>query len=287
MTTVERRRGSGSRMITVTDDPKALLASAQRGDPKAVDSLLALHQQPLYRFGLRMCGNEADARDVLQETLIAALRGLPQFRGDAELSTWLYQLARSFCLKARRRRAGEPSQFDALEGEEAPDRLVRGRAAPEQRAQARELSEAISSALLALPEKYREAVILKDVEGLSAEEAAKVVGVDLAAFKSRLHRGRGELREHLAVLLQPGRAPESPCPELAEELEAYVGAELDQAMCVQLEAHLEGCPRCAATCEGLKKSVSLCRRIPGDEVPRPVQQAVRAALLSATAPRSS
>src|SRR5262252_809509 len=96
-----------------------LLDAAREGNEEALEVLLARHEQRVFRFGLRMCGNEEDARDVLQETLLAAFRGVRQFRGDAQLSTWLFQVARSFCTKARRRGAGEPAVHEPLEGEAA------------------------------------------------------------------------------------------------------------------------------------------------------------------------
>jgi len=92
----------------MADPEAALLAAAQTGDRRAIDELLARYEQPIYRFGLRMCGDEEAAREVLQETMLAAFRHLPGFRGEAALSTWLYQIARSFCIKERRaRRIGE------------------------------------------------------------------------------------------------------------------------------------------------------------------------------------
>src|SRR5258708_39453515 len=85
-----------------------LLEAVRQGDRSAIDEILERHERQIYRFGLRMCGNEDDAREVLQETLLAAFRGLPSFRGDAALSTWLYQIARSFCGAAARRWRGRP-----------------------------------------------------------------------------------------------------------------------------------------------------------------------------------
>jgi RNA polymerase sigma-70 factor (ECF subfamily) len=122
---------------------------------------------------------------------------------------------------------------------------------------------------------------LRDVEGLSAEEAAEVAGVEVRALKSRLHRGRVELRAHLVALLGDEAAGPPPCPELAHELSGYLDAEIDQAACAQVEAHLERCARCAGACESLQRTVSLCRRIPGGEVPAPVRAAVRRALRGA------
>ncbi len=255
---------------------RELLEGAQRGDPTMIEELLERHEKSIYRFGLRMCGSEDAARDVLQETLFSAFKNLPEFRGDAELSTWLFQIARSFCIKARRRHVGEPTSMASLDSpavREAPSE----QAGPDAKAQAKEIGQAISAAMLGLAENHREVVILKDVEGLSADEIARVLGDDVAAVKSRLHRARLELRRSLAALLDEAELP-SPCPELTEALMAYVSQDIDQAACVTIEAHLAACPRCRAACQDLQRTVSLCRRIPGDSVPPAVQKAIRHAL---------
>jgi RNA polymerase sigma-70 factor (ECF subfamily) len=253
-----------------------LLQAARRGDRRAIDGLLARHENQIYRFGLRMCGDEEDAREVLQETLLAAFRNLPGFRGDAALSTWLYQIARSFCIKERRRDRPHVPLGDEAHTVAAP---VPG---PESATHAREIGRALAAAIGALPTEQREALVLRDVEGLSAEQAAEVIGIEAGALKSRLHRARLALRTNLAVLLgeasEPGGA--APCPDLAQELSAYASAEIDQAACSKLEEHLAGCPRCAGACEALKQTVSLCHRLPGGEVPPPVRAAVRRALLA-------
>ena len=185
-----------------------LIAAARAGEAGAVEDLLALHEKKIFRFALRMCGNEDDAKEVLQETLLAAFRGLPGFRGEARLSTWLYQLARSHCVKARRKTAGEPAQLDGMD---AAASVASADDAPDMRAHAREVGDALQKAILALPEPLRKAVVLRDVEGLEGEEAARVLGVELAALKSRLHRGRALLRKHLGALLGP--ADDGPDPE--------------------------------------------------------------------------
>jgi RNA polymerase sigma-70 factor (ECF subfamily) len=104
-----------------------------------------------------------------------------------------------------------------------------------------------------------------------------VAGVEVAALKSRLHRARMALREQLAAVLDE-RTEGVACPELAHELTQYAAAEIDQSTCAAIEAHLSRCPRCAAACESLKRTVSMCRAIPGGEVPAPVRAAVRMAL---------
>jgi RNA polymerase sigma-70 factor (ECF subfamily) len=262
-----------------TDDHD-LLAAARSGDARSVDTLLARHQKQIFRFGLRMCGNEDEAREVLQETLLAAFRGLHEFREDAHLSTWLYQIARSFCLKSRRRTAGEPEETVPIEKSEARA-VPASDAAPDAKAHAREMGELLQAAIRSLSERQREVLVLRDVEGLSAEEAAHVIGIEVGALKSRLHRARAELRERLVAVLGDDSelGGEAPCPELADELAAD---EIDQATCARIEEHLQRCPRCAKACAGLQRTVSFCKEIPGGEVPAPVRAAVRSALLAAT-----
>jgi RNA polymerase sigma-70 factor (ECF subfamily) len=253
-----------------------LIRAARGGDARALEELLARYEQPVYRFGLRMCGSEEDARDVLQQTLMTAFQGIHQFRGDAQLSTWLYQIARSFCIKSRRRKVDEPAEHLPLD---APplQHLAAEAAGPEEQTHARQIGQVLQAAILALPENYREVLLLRDVEGLSAEEAAGVVGIEVGALKSRLHRARMELRQHLSALLEEGGKGHE-CPELAQELSDYAAHDIDQATCVRIEEHLSRCERCASACETLKRTVSLCRRIPGGEVPAPVKAAVRQAL---------
>ena len=248
-----------------------LIAAARGGDRGAVEELLARYEPQIYRFGLRMCGDEEAAREVLQETLLAAFRHLPGFRGDAALSTWLYQIARSFCIKERRGVRPTTSLEDASDAA-LVDPAPRGDA----RAHAREIGGALSRAILALPADQREALVLRDVEGLSAEEASQIAGVDVGALKSRLHRARMAVRGSVAAWLEGSDA--EPCPELAQQLTSYAGAEIDQAACAEIERHLATCERCTAACDALKRTVSLCKRIPGDAVPAEVRSAVRAAI---------
>lgn len=254
----------------------ALLERIKRGDAQAMEELLGLHEGRIYRFGLRMCGNEDDARDVLQETLLAAFKNLSSFRADSQLSTWLFQIARSFCFKHRRRHEGEPAAHERLESRE-PMQVASNDSSGDAHVHARQVGEVISLAIAGLSPDFREAIILRDVEGLSAEEAARVVGIEPGALKSRLHRARLLLKQQLSAVLD--EQPEGvACPELIQELSAYAGSDIDQAACERIEQHLTSCENCRQSCEKLKRTVSLCRAIPGGEVPASVKAAVRRAL---------
>jgi RNA polymerase sigma-70 factor, ECF subfamily len=263
----------------VTADETELLKQVRRGDPAAMEALLSRYEKDVYRFGLRMCGSEEAAREVLQQTLLAAFQNLKRFRGDAKISTWLYQIARSFCTKSHRPGSEATVPLESPEAMSVPA----GEATPEEGARARELGLALSAAIQALPISQREVLILRDVEGLSAEEAAAVLGIQVANLKTRLHRARAELRKHLADLLEPAGAP---CENLPHDLMDFVSEDIDQAACEKIEEHLASCPKCAGACDALKRTVSLCRSIPGDEVPAPVRAAVRSAL-RITGPRTS
>lgn len=253
-----------------------LLERARAGDPAAMNALLERHERSIYRFGLRMCGDEEAAREVLQETLLAAFKHLHGYRADAALSTWLYQIARSFCIKQRRRETAEPRDHESIESSQGARDVAVGAPGPDERTHARQMAELIQAAMQSLPPEAREVLVLRDVEGLSAEEAARVLEVSVPALKSRLHRARLLLSAQLAAVLD---APERvACPDLTAELSAYAAGEVDQTMCQRIEAHLERCPRCASACEQLKRTVSLCRAIPGGDVPAAVKAAVRAAL---------
>lgn len=257
-------------MEPAPDDDHDLIDAARAGDRAAIDELLARYEPAIYRFGLRMCGDEESAREVLQETMLAAFRHMSGFRADAKLSTWLYQIARSFCIKERR---GTRTRV-ALD-----ERVADPGLSPDRQAHAHQIGAALVDAITSLPSEQREVLVLRDVEGLSADEAARIVGIEVGALKSRLHRARAALREALVGVLDARET--EPCRELAHELSAYASADIDQTTCAKIEAHLAHCQRCAGACQTLRRTVSLCRSIPGDRVPGPVRTAVRSAILDA------
>src|SRR6188508_2106661 len=151
-----------------------LLGAARRGDTAALETLLVRYQPHLYRFGLRMCGNVEDAGDVAQESLISMARSLRDFRGDSSVSSWLYTIARRFCMKKRRRSKFAPAREESLDapGTAAAQRLVDPAPSPEQTATNRELATALTRAIDALDPAQREVLVLRDVEGLPAPEVA-------------------------------------------------------------------------------------------------------------------
>jgi RNA polymerase sigma-70 factor, ECF subfamily len=184
---------------TSSDD--ALVARARDGDIAAFEELVMRHADRLYgslrRFGL----DDAEAQEVAQETFLRAWRGLKSFRGDARFFTWLYRIGFN---EAQRRLARQPGASVAPGGDEALETLADAGPGPAAEAEIGELREALVRALGDLPVDLRAPVVLRDVEGLSTREAASVLELSDAAFKSRLHRGRIALRNLLGPWLAPG-----------------------------------------------------------------------------------
>ena len=264
-----------------TDDE--LLAAARQGDAAALEVLLVRYQPHLYRFGLRMCGNVEDAGDVAQESLISMARSLRDFRGDSSVSSWLYTIARRFCIKKRRRSKFAPAREESLDAPEtaAAQRLADPAPSPEQTATNRELAVALTRAIDALDPAQREVLLLRDVEGLSAPEAAKVLGISIEAVKSRLHRARVAVRQDLApVLGRPadGSPRTAMCPDVLTLFSRHLEGEIDPSVCATMEAHLAQCSHCRHTCESLKRTLAICRQLPTPDVPASLATSVKAAI---------
>lgn len=256
---------------------EALLEAARGGDGGAVERLLERHQERIFRFGMRMCRDEDDARDVVQETLLALARGVRDFRGESSLSTWLYTVARSHCLKKRRTSKFAPRVEDAFTEELA--QVVAPGASPDEAVETRRALAALERALGALDPDHREVLLLRDVEGLTAPEVAVVLGIGVDAVKSRLHRARAALRARLAS--DEGLAPPpalGPCPDIAELYSRNLEGEIGPDTCAELERHVAACPRCKGVCAALESSLRLCRAAPRVPVPPAVQQSIRVAL---------
>lgn len=267
-------------------DEGDLIERARSGDRAAVEDLLARHEGQVYRFGLKMCRDAEDAKDVLQETLLAAARGLRDFRGESSLSTWLFTIARSQC--ARRRRKAERGATQAPVGGEAEAALeaVDPGLLPDERAEGRELGGELEVAILALEPSYREVLLLRDVEGLTAPEVAAALGISVEAVKSRLHRARLAVRARMAPLLglPELRAPrEGTCPEVVAIFSRHLEGEIDADTCAEMERHVQACARCRGACDSLRQTLAMCSATRTATVPPEVQRAVRSALHQALA----
>lgn len=265
------------------DDDQQLLERARSGERDALEELLERHQSRLYRFGMKMCRDPEDAKDVLQDTMLSVARNVRDFRGGSSISTWLYTIARSFCIKKRRQSKFAPKGGAApLDGEAA--RIVDPSSPADEALASKQVEQALEEAIGALEPMYREVLLLRDVEGLTAPEVARVTGASVQAVKSRLHRARLAVRAHLAPLLGiPKDLPAAPgtCPDVLALFSSHLDAPLSADVCAEMERHVDACPRCKGACESLKRTLRLCRTsAPAAPIPAAVQTSVKAALRS-------
>jgi RNA polymerase sigma-70 factor (ECF subfamily) len=159
-----------------------------------------------------MCRDDEDAADVLQETLLAAARTLPDFRGASSVSTCLYTIARSYCIKKRRTSKFAPAALESLDQQaDQGDDVADPDRSPEEAAAGRQLQAALDTAIGSLEPMYREVLVLRDVKGLPAADVAETLGISVDAVKSRLHRARMAVRERVAPVLGLG-ADGTPAP---------------------------------------------------------------------------
>jgi len=264
---------------TTDQDPTHLLELARAGDMQALEELLQALQPQIYRFGMKMCRQSEDAEDVVQDTMLTLARSFRDFRGASSISTWLYTITRSFCIKKRRKSKFAPKVEESLEElhSKTANAVQSSEPGPEAQAESKETWEHVQTAIRALDPGYREVLMLRDVEGLKAREVAEVVGISVPAVKSRLHRARAELRDHLAaapIVSRPG------CPDIRKVFSEHIEGDLSPDICATMEAHIADCPMCASECTGLQATLNACSSAPC-EVPAEIQERLRAGLREA------
>jgi RNA polymerase sigma-70 factor, ECF subfamily len=273
------------------DPHQALLERARAGDEQALEQLLEAHQAQVYRFGMKMCRDPEDAKDVLQETLLAMARSVRDFRGASSISTWLYTVARSFCIKKRRRSKFAPEREHSLGADVGTAaELAGGPRMPDETLAGKEVEQVLQQAIDTLDPMYREVLILRDAEGLTAPEVAEVLGVSIEAVKSRLHRARLAVRAKVAPVLgvrDTKPAIGGACPDVLTLFSRHLDHEISGDACAEMERHLNSCDRCRQACDSLKQTLALCRAAGASaELPESIRASVKVALRDLLASRS-
>jgi RNA polymerase sigma-70 factor (ECF subfamily) len=182
--------------------PDHLLIAAQTGDVTALNRIVAEHRQGVYRYGLHVCRTTEDAEDAVQETLWAATRAIRTFRGTASsIASWMFTIVRRECLRLLERHKHAPVSLED-DGHDVLAEVVD----PDDALGLKRRIELLSGALADLDPLHREVILLRDIQELSAPEAATHLGISIDALKSRLHRARVNLREHVLRRSEdPGR----------------------------------------------------------------------------------
>ncbi|WP_428389373.1 sigma-70 family RNA polymerase sigma factor [Mucisphaera sp.] len=179
-------------------DDKQHLDAIRRGDRNRLEPLLRAHQNRLYALCLRILGNPEDAAEAAQDALIQIIQKLDTFQGRAALATWMSRIAINRAISLLRRRKSRPATY--LSDLTAPDQpdypLIDHREpSPDQRVQDQEEAQQLAAALQTLEERYRVALVLRDIEGMSYDEIAEITGLALGTVKSRIFRARLALRQ--------------------------------------------------------------------------------------------
>lgn len=173
---------------------QAWLARAAKGEEEAFSCLVRAYEKRVFALTRRLCVDEQDAEEAAQDAFLAVWQGLPQFRGEASFSTWLYRLTVNACMDVLRRRQRRSGRDEPLESAET---LPSPAPSPQEEAERAQLRAAIEAGLRQLPEEYRTVLILREIQQLTYGEIARATGAELGTVKSRLSRGRMLLRNFL------------------------------------------------------------------------------------------
>ena len=193
----------------VRDDEASLVASAKAGDAHAFEELVNRYERKIFRLTKHITQNDADAEDAMQDAFLKAFRHLSEFEGGSRFYTWLVRIAvNESLMRLRKRRPNHFSLDEPLKTEEEsiPRQLEDWGPTPEQRYEKKEMGSILSKVIEQLEPIYRTVFVLRDVEDISTEDTAQMLGISISAVKSRLLRARLKLREMLHPYFQGSAA---------------------------------------------------------------------------------
>lgn len=263
-------------------DIEQAVALLRRGDQAALEQALALLQNTVFSFSMRVCGQREDAEDTMQEVLLKSVPYLPKFDSPKALVVWLYKVAKNRCLMSRRKSKFAPARELSLE-ELMPDRReleqlsADSRIDPEAYAIHSENASQLRGAIHRLPAQYRMVLVLRDMEGLTDDEVAEITRLRPGTVRVRLHRARLFVRKELmsawkpcklkpaASVISSGEAPRpARCKQMFAELSNYLDDQLDDSLCGELEKHIGGCGPCQVFLASLEATIEQCRKAPAE-----------------------
>ena len=255
----------------------------QSGEPEAVEKALALLQETVFSFSMRVCQQREDAEDTMQEVLVKSIPHLSRFESPKALIVWLYKVAKNRCLMSRRKSKFAPKQELSLEAlmpdQKELETIVEGGINPEAFAIRSQKARWLREAIQKLPPQYRIVLVLRDMEGLTDDEVAEITGLRAGTVRVRLHRARLFVRKELTKQRQgrgrdarqvhshavaAGQARPGRCKAMFAELSNYLDERLDDSLCTELEKHLDGCEPCQAFLSSLQATIEQCQNSPAE-----------------------
>jgi RNA polymerase sigma-70 factor, ECF subfamily len=249
----------------VRGDIEDAIELLKSGDPESMDKAVALLQQSVFSFSMRVCNQRQDAEDTMQEVLLKSVPILSKFENAKALAVWLYKVAKTRCLMSRRKGKFAPKQELSLEAL-MPDRAELAKLAKDGKLNPE------SFAIQKLPPEYRIVLVLRDMEGLSDNEVAEITGLRPGTVRVRLHRARLFVRKEITRRLGLGSATSAAphpvhadvvrpanCKAMFAELSDYLDEQLDDSLCAELEKHMGGCEPCQAFLSTLESTISSLR----------------------------
>lgn len=207
-------------------DEATLVRKAIAGEEGALEILFAQHSRALFQTALRLLGNPEDAEDALQEAMLSAYRNLPRFEGRSQFSTWMTRIVINAALMRRRSKRSHPAlSLDDSSEDKTPiaERFADRHPSPEQLYASAELSARLKENLQSLSPLLRNAFELRELEGLTADEAARALGVSRNTLKARLWRARQQLASRLGDVLRHGTRITQSTKQLAARLQPAAG----------------------------------------------------------------
>jgi RNA polymerase sigma-70 factor, ECF subfamily len=258
----------------------------QRSTPEGVEEALGLLQNTVYSFSMKVCGHPEDAEDTMQEVLFRSLKHLSKIQDPKALSVWLYTVTRNRCWRMRRKPNGSARQvsIDELMPDDSELAMLLEDAAssPEINALQSEQQNLLQRAVLKIPVQSRLVLVLHDMEELTTEEVAQVLGLQPGTVRVRLHRARLAARKEMSQLMQKlgsvraagvGKAGNAlrgkpakkrrpaECRELFAQLSEYLDGRIEPATCEDMERHIRGCPACVVFLRDLRVAIERCRKL--------------------------
>jgi RNA polymerase sigma-70 factor (ECF subfamily) len=248
----------------------------RENQPESTDRALALLQNTVYSFSMKVCGHPQDAEDTMQDVLLKSIPYLAKFDNPQALTVWLYKVARNRCISSHRGSQRSPAKNLSLDelmpnSGELQDLMKSAAPNPEAALLNSEAAEQLKQAILNVPPLYRMVLVLHDMEELSTAEVARITDLREGTVRVRLHRARLMVRRELTRLSQARPAtglvlhaaaePPRPqrCRRLFAALSDYMDGVIDDAVCEEMDLHLHDCQPCQAFLASLKNAVAQCR----------------------------